>query len=180
MYQIDQSGKIEQTEKNTVIGYSNGQKFTVLLSNKSKRQLQEAFRKLGLTQVYIYITFACLVYFLVRKFSQKQDFTIDTEYTGKDKLIKENIKKLLIANKKPDHGIYFRRIGNKPKVHYVTHDVFNKEVNPNEIITIRKMVEELKKTDGRLRECLSILVGALPRSYNRNIPYKKHPVKKKR
>lgn len=51
IYKADQSGKIEQTNKNTVVAISNGKKFTVLLKAKDKRLLQDLFRKLKPSKV---------------------------------------------------------------------------------------------------------------------------------
>lgn len=42
-YQIDQSGKIEQTERHTVVACINGKKASVLLNRKEKRVLQKMF-----------------------------------------------------------------------------------------------------------------------------------------
>jgi len=60
-YQIDQSGKIEQTEKYTVLALSNENHFAVILSAKNKRRLQEMFRILGAPRLFIDYVFAALV-----------------------------------------------------------------------------------------------------------------------
>jgi len=43
--EIDQSGKIEETNVDTVIALSNGVKFSVRIHRRTKRRLQEEFRK---------------------------------------------------------------------------------------------------------------------------------------
>jgi len=40
-YQIDQSHKIEQTNKNTILCLSNGTEYTILITGKTKRKIQE-------------------------------------------------------------------------------------------------------------------------------------------
>ncbi len=85
-YEIDQSGKIEQTQRHTVIAYSNSNKYAVLISRKLKRQLK---------------------------------------------------------------------------------DVFDKKIPPNRVLFLEDIIKALKKTDGRLRECLSTLVDAQARSMNK-------------
>lgn len=52
-YQIDQSGKIEQTNKDTVLAAANEENKAVILPVKEKRRLQEWFRQIGLPEVFI-------------------------------------------------------------------------------------------------------------------------------
>ena len=52
-FQIDQSGKIEDTAKNTVIAFSNDIQASVFISKKTKRQVQEAFRYHGEISFFI-------------------------------------------------------------------------------------------------------------------------------
>lgn len=163
-YEIDQSGKIEQTEKPTALAYTNDQVRSLLITAKTKRQLQEAFRKCGMTRVFIYHIFSVGVFRLISDLKQKSEIVIDKEYPGKEKLILSMINKLLSTYKKPPHNIRFARIGNRPKVHYAAHDVYAKKKKPAKTMSLAEIIEVLKKTDGRLRECLSTLVGARPRS----------------
>ena len=163
-YQIDQSGKIEQTEKPTVLAYTNDRSRSLLIPAKTKRQLQETFRRCGMTKVFVYHIFAAGIFCLISNLKQKTEIVIDKEYPGKEKLLSELIKKQLSVHGKPIHNISFKRIGNQPKVHYAAHDVYVKKKKPDIIISLTKIIRVLKKTDGRLRECLSTLVSARPRS----------------
>lgn len=43
--EIDQSGKIEDTSKDTVLALSNGTQFSIKISRNIKRELQNIFRK---------------------------------------------------------------------------------------------------------------------------------------
>ncbi|MEK7526178.1 MAG: hypothetical protein AAB546_01720 [Patescibacteria group bacterium] len=162
-YQIDQSGKIENTSKDTIVAYSNGEQYSVLVSKKIKRQVQELFRLIGMPRLYVYILFSCSVYMLIKKFKIQHNFTIDIEYPGKEKLLKNLLTCFLESNKKPNHNIRFARIGNHPKVHYAAYNVYTKKEKPNVKITLWELLEEIKKADGRLRECFSTLVDAQPR-----------------
>lgn len=123
-YLIDQSGKIEDTAKNTVIAYSNATQKSVFISGKTKRKLQEAFRLRGFSRLFIYYTFAVGIYYLIKDFRTKQSIIIDVEYQKKDRIILQIIEKLLKINVSPSHVIRFSRIGNRPRVHYAAHDVF--------------------------------------------------------
>lgn len=168
---IDQSGKIEDTAKDTVLALSNHHQYAVLIHKKTKRQIQEQFRQLGLTKLYIYHLFSVGIFYLLKSLPQPTEVTIDLEYFGKDKIILSLIEKLFTEYQIPGHHITFARIGNKPKVHYAAKDVFDKKIPPNQVLNYEKIIRVLKKTDGRLRECLSTLVSVQPRSYKKNIPH---------
>lgn len=176
-YQIDQSGKIEDTAKNTIIAYSNGKQKSVFISRKTKRKLQEAFRLCGFSKLFIYYTFAVGIYYLIKDFKTKQSIVVDVEYQKKDKIILQIIEKLLKISSKPSHVINFFRIGNRPRVHYAAHDVFIGKKKADNILNFGEIMKAIKKTDGRLRECLSTLVGVQPRSLKPNISKKLKPVK---
>lgn len=184
MYQIDQSGKIEDTAKNTVIAYANDRERSLLISRKTKRRIQEAFRQCGAPHLFIYYTFAVGIYYLIRSHTTHLSLAIDTEYPGKDKLIAGMVKRLLEMHRKPAHTISFRRIGNRPNVHYAAHDVFTGKKNADDTLSFEVCIEAIKKTDGRLRECLSTLVGArtrpLKRMVSKNVRVVKTPANKKR
>lgn len=162
-YQIDQSGKIENTGVQTVLAVSNHTVYTVAIPAKVKRQFQEICRRNGLTRLYVYILFAIGVHALIVKLKTRSNIIIDTEYPGKEKLIKDLIE---IFMGKQKTNIDFARIGNKPKVHYAAHDVYTQKKKADKTISFQETLKATKKTDGRLRECLSTLVGAQSRPVN--------------
>lgn len=63
-YQIDQSGKIEQTSKVTVIALSNSKQASIILKAKDKRDLQGIFRQAGKPKVFTIQVFSALTYLL--------------------------------------------------------------------------------------------------------------------
>lgn len=166
-YQIDQSGKIEQTNKNTVIAFSNGKQRAVLIPRKVKRQIQEAFRKQGSTKLFIYQLFSAGIYFLIKDFKHEETIIVDLEYPNKDKIISQMLCRLLISHSKPAHKFHFARIGNRPRAHYAAKNVFNGKKKADEVLTFKEIMKAIKKADGRLRECISTLVGAQPRPMRR-------------
>ncbi len=176
-YQIDQSGKIEQTEKDTVIAYANDGQRAILIPRKLKRRVQESFRLHGMTSVFIYFLFSVGITYLLYELEEIQHITIDEEYSGKEDLIQRMVRSLLKEFDKPLHDIRFARIGNTPRVHYAAKDVFDKKRKPDRILTMEDVIEALKKTDGRLRACLATLVDAQPRPYKSTLPKQKRKVK---
>lgn len=176
-YQIDQSGKIEQTNKDTVIAYSNNSQCAIIIHSRLKRKIQEVFRLHGFTSLFIYYLFSVGVYYLIEHLKQISDITVDIEYPSKDRIIGSFLHSFLEKNRKPVHNIRFARIGNRPKAHYAAKDVFDKKIKPDRIITIREIIKALKKTDGRLKECLSTLIDVQARSYTKKISKKHRKVK---
>lgn len=171
-YQIDQSGKIENTEKPTVIAVCNHTTVAILIPAKVKRQFQEICRHRGLTRLYIYVLFAIGVSLLLTELKTRSKITIDTEYPGKEKLLNDLIK-IFVGKQKIN--LDFARIGNRPKVHYAAHDVYTQKNEADKVISLQEILQTTKKADGRLKECLSTLVGARARSLGKSY----HPRTKK-
>jgi hypothetical protein len=142
--QIDQSGKIEDTTKDTVIAFSNSISESVFVSKKIKRQVQEYFRKIGKPELFVDKTFSIVIYYLICNLKPIQNITIDLEYPGRDKFISSIILDLLKANKKLPHDINFARIGNKPKAHYAAKNVFDKKKEPTKILSLREILSKQK------------------------------------
>jgi len=143
-FQIDQSGKIEDTAKNTVIAFSNDIQASVFISKKTKRQVQEAFRYHGEISFFIDQIFALAVFYLISDFIIEQKITIDLEYPGRDKFITRLINEHLKSHNKPPHDISFGRIGSKPKVHYAAKDVFDNKIKPTKILTLKQILDKQK------------------------------------
>lgn len=65
--EIDQSGKIEQTNLNTVIALTNGTKYTLLFKKKDKRIVEKEFKRRKFPKIFRVIVFANLVALVVKK-----------------------------------------------------------------------------------------------------------------
>lgn len=150
---VDQSGKVEDTARPTVVAFTNGATYVIKVAARTKRQLQERFRRQGAIRLFIYRTFAALVFLLIRRFlPQINQVVIDTEYPGQEKLIKEVILEFLRREALPEPSIVFRRIGNRPKVHYAAYDVFAKKKKEDRRVALAEIVNlAIKKDRGRKR-----------------------------
>lgn len=121
--EINQSNKIEQTGKDTVLGLANGKTFTILINRKIKRKLQEEFRGQGRPRLFVYRTFIASVVLLL-KYAQLKDLSqvvIDEEYYGKDKMLKSMFSEIWSRYFKKIPEISFEKIGRKSKVHNVCY-----------------------------------------------------------
>ena len=164
--EIDQSGKIEDTSRKTVLAYADSKNKTksVLISARTKRKIQEIYRTMGKSKLFIYSTFSILLFFLTKENKKSDLIIVDLEYPGKDKIILDMLNQIREKYKLLELNVRFARIGNKPKAHYVANGVFNNKKKADVILGTNDIVETMKKTDGRLRGCVSTLVGARPRS----------------
>ncbi len=94
-YEIDQSGKIEKTSKDTILCLSNGKWDAVIIKAKTKRQIQEIFRRNGQIRNYILFTFSTILSILLRRNKELGQVMVDTEYFGKDAIIKNIVLEIL-------------------------------------------------------------------------------------
>ncbi|HEX9722115.1 MAG TPA: hypothetical protein VGA53_02520 [Candidatus Paceibacterota bacterium] len=65
--EIDQSGKIENTSKDTIIAFSNGIRKAIRISSVDKREIQAIFRRTGKPRIFVYKFFSILVFLLIEK-----------------------------------------------------------------------------------------------------------------
>ena len=129
-YQIDQSGKIEQTGKHTVIALSNNIQATVILKSKDKKALQEIYRKAGKPRAFVIQVFAALTYLLIEKAKIKEGLIyIDKEYPGHEDIIKSYIIQLINKRKIPTlypGNIRFMLVGKRSPAHLLGYEAYKK------------------------------------------------------
>lgn len=134
--QIDQSGKIEETHRETILAYSNSKIFSVKITAKSKRKLQELFREIGEPRSYVIAVFTVGIFLLIEDDLQNIDsIIIDPEYRGKEQIILKILNSLFEAHKiKEMPIIQFKSIGRLSKAHLVAIEVFRKKRPVNKIL----------------------------------------------
>lgn len=144
--EIDQSGRIEYTNKPTVIGFSNHKDKTIIIFATEKQKLQRYFRKIGKPRLFVYTLFALLIALLLKHEREIDEIIIDQEYPGKDDLIKNY---LLIFLRKSGREIdkreiIFRQIGKKAKVHGIVNTSYRNKKSDLKI-TANEVIEYLHK-----------------------------------
>lgn len=112
--EIDQSVKIEQINRDTIIAFSNNISFAVVIPAKAKKHIKQRFRQEGRPYLFYYRTFAAGVTLLVERHLRSIDtLVIDREYPGKEQLIKRMILEMINRLSKKyvlPPQIYFRLI----------------------------------------------------------------------
>jgi hypothetical protein len=144
--QIDQSGKIEQTNKKTVLCLSNKEWYALVIPGKVKRQVQEVFRRHGQIRNFILFTFCAGIALLLQKARPKTKVIIDEEYIGKSPIIK-NILGEMLADIKLIPNITFEFIGKHSHAHLLAKEVMLKHKKPTWIVKTKEIFREIKKTE---------------------------------
>lgn len=144
--EIDQSWKIENTNKHSVLAFSNSSSSSVLIPAEDKRILQKFFREAGKPEMFVYRTFAILAYHLVKDHLDRIDMIIfDREYPSKEALIKD----LFLQSIRKQHPnfdkdcIWFEEIGKKSNAHWEAYWVFKGEKEPTKIVTYQMVLKEI-------------------------------------
>ena len=124
--EIDQSEKIENTSKNTVVAFSNGESGSLFISSVDKRKIKEFFRQIGKTKIYVYKMFAILIFILIKeKISRIDRIITDSEYPGHDSLIKNILLEKIwaIEPEFEKERIIFDQIGKKSNAHLLAYGI---------------------------------------------------------
>lgn len=146
--EIDQSGKIENTSKNTIIAFSNNIFGSIFISAQNKREIQKVFRNAGRSRMFVYKLFAILIFLLVGKHLGNIDqIIIDDEYPGKGYLIKnflfQEIQK--INPSFSADNITIKIIGKKSRAHYVAYGVAIGKKLPDKRVNIKEILRFIVK-----------------------------------
>lgn len=122
-YEIDQSGKIEDTARNSVLAYSNSHAGAIILISKDKRRLQERFRRCGIPRLYVDYVFSSLLVLLIKPLVQNdvRKFIVDIEYPGHTTIIGKHVQKLVPIT------IEWKLIGKGSKAHDVAYKALKKK-----------------------------------------------------
>lgn len=145
-YFIDQSGKIEQTGKDTVLCLANDHWDTVMIKGKTKRQLQEIFRRHGQNRNFVLFAFCAGVSLLLKRHPKLKSVEIDKEYFGKEAIVKKILSEML-GDRKELLSIGFSLIGRKVNAHKYAYLTFNKKLSPKCRFDSSQIIKEIKKTE---------------------------------
>ena len=140
MYEIDQSIKIEDTSRDTVLAVANEMRyFTILIPRKVKRKLQEIFRKKGKPRLFVYRSFSAGVVLLKDFIKQGSTIVIDQEYYGKERLLRSMIYEMFTRFFDFAPEINFRRIGKHSPAHGIAYGVTKGNREPDRIVRYREI-----------------------------------------
>lgn len=144
--EVDQSGKIEQLNKDSVIAFSNKNQYSILISNEVKQEVYKSYK--GRIKELIYRLFCIGLYYCLKDYiKEKELIVICCEYIGKENLIKS----FLLDYLRKDYPavdpkiIRFGKIGKNSNAHAVAIDVYRGSRRPNKILSLSEVEKCLKK-----------------------------------
>lgn len=148
-FEIDQSGKIEQTNKPTVVALSNNESKTIRISAVEKQKLIKAILELGRpNKTYSYQILAALIFILLKN-KKIVRVSIDTEYSGHTASVKEVLLQLFQKKKIEAPDIRFGLIGKNSPAHALAIKIFRKKQKPDLIVKASNLLELFYKTQGQ-------------------------------
>jgi len=142
---IDQSGKVEKTNEDTVIAAAGKKPFTVLLPSAVKRKIAEAIKQ-GRMKKYrrypVIRIFAACVFLSLERLTPNDAIIIDYEYKGHDNQIK-SILLNYIRKKYPTFRkgqIAFVEIGKQVAAHTLAYETYKKKLKPSKTISENELI----------------------------------------
>lgn len=143
-FQIDQSGKIEQTNRHTIVALANGKRRTVKITSTQKHNLIKTILELDKPKKkYVHKIFAALLFLLLKDEAIKEPIMIDREYYGHEADIKNILLQLFEKHQRKSPEIEFGLVGKKSPAHDSGIKVFRKEDRPTGIVNAKDILEVL-------------------------------------
>lgn len=140
-YQIDQSGKIEQTNRLTVVTLANGQPLTIKISSIEKQKLIRTIINLDRPKKnYSYKIFVALIIILLKK-KNLNTLTIDTEYLRHEADIKDMLIQWGKREKIKIPHITFTQIGKDNPAHLAGISVYRNHSKANIIVRAEDLLK---------------------------------------
>lgn len=133
--EIDQSGKVENTQTDSVLALSNNNKYSIIIPANLKRKWFSTLRKPKRT-TYLYLFSASLFLLIKDHVDKNSQIYIDREYVGQERNVKAMLLRLLESAKKKITAdqIYFTNIGKKSDAHKLALMVFREREKANKTI----------------------------------------------
>ena len=147
--EVDQSGKIGDTKVPTVLAFSNGKRYAILIPATVKRECVRILRDGRKLETKLYIQLFAVGLFLLLKhdFNKLDRIAIDLEYPGHEAKIKEHLINILRRSGVTVQAskVHFERVGKKSMAHHLALATLNSKVQPNKIIRLDEIMAEFRK-----------------------------------
>ena len=145
-FEVDQSGRIEELNRLTVIAIaSQEQAYALLIPVKVKRKLFEKFRLTGKPKRFGVEAFStAVVCVLTRASFRVHELIVDLEYPGYDQYIIQ-----IIHHQFPEVSAHIHSIGKSSPAHEKAYFTYKQRIRPDSVLRTRDIPSFLTKKDGR-------------------------------
>ncbi len=140
-YQIDQSGKIEDTTKDTILALSNGQTYTIAFAASDKRVLQGIYwLLLNKPRSFIYQTFSALLVILLENVKLRGRVIVDTEYQGQASVIKAIFSEIWSERGNRPVSLEFSFVERTSSAHGLAYKTFKQKLKPDKKVSLDEVM----------------------------------------
>ncbi len=142
--EVDQSGRIEQTNTDTILALSNRMQRAVRIPAKVKREAIQILREEGVAPETYYLKIFCAGLFVLLKpvLGKAREILIDREYTSKDQTIKlfllQMAKKERVGLRKAT--IVVGKIKHKSPAHDLAWSLRRKKTGEDKRISLEEII----------------------------------------
>lgn len=147
--EVDQSGKVEQSNRSTVLAYSNSHRYTVEILATTKQDALRRLREQGRSsRAAVQLVFVALLALLLKDVIEQADaIMIDTEYTGQEAAIKSQLLMYLdrMRVRFDPNLVQFGQIGKRSPAHELAIGVTRGKVRANRRIAMDELWTVLTK-----------------------------------
>jgi hypothetical protein len=142
---VDQSIKVEQTQGDTVLAFSDDVERTLLIPAQVKRACQQEPRARGVKpgMIALRIFAAGILLLLEGQIERVSSVTIDTQYESKEGEIKGLLLRFILkwVPGFPKEAIAFQRIGKQSHAHVLAWETHKGQRKPDRWVTLRELLQ---------------------------------------
>ena len=150
--EVDQSNKIERTEKDTILALSNDERRAILIPARVKREAIAWLKRRKKSSKMIYLRlFAAGLFILLRPrlaniIKRGQQIVIDTEYEGHESKIKGMLLRYAHAAgfQLSKEAVSFARVGKSSSAHQTAWQVQRGRLAPDHRVSLNELIELVK------------------------------------
>lgn len=145
--EIDQSIKIDDTNDDTILTYSNEKHYSVLIPTSIKREILKELYQKQKNKVIFKIKFFCsgLIHLLRDVIKENIIITIDNEFDGRENDVKGILLNLIwkINPQFDKRDLRIKEIGKKSRAHEIALKVHKKQMQHDKVITKQELLSHI-------------------------------------
>ena len=143
IYEIDQSGRIEETNRDTIISIANKNfSKTVRIKSSTKRSVEYKYKKLEKPKMFAVYGFTAGVVMAIKESKLKNgSILIDIEYPSYEKIIGSILRKIF----KDKFNFKWKNIGRSSPAHNSAYRVFKKRAKADFVVSQNELEYQMKK-----------------------------------